>query len=462
VISENLNNYTDAIFEWGICRGDSSDWSKYEKLIVNRNSLLSRRQKTSLSTDEVIYSSLSLVPFDSSNLVYYVYNNGSLFTWASNSSVQIYSDGVLLSSNSYRYDNNTGAIRFDIARSNAEVFTATITELRTRYSSFGESTISTDYKTYFLANGSWPSDAEIVVYINGQITRGTYIADINNGSIVFNHFLAPSDIVTVFVQFSNSYRLGLKVLDYNTSVSKTYDFGLQYTLLKNLNKYSEYVSTSQPYISENRVLIKSSLNNINSDISINYPFYVSYDFKSLQNNFEGTSEIRWFRTRSGNTLQINSINGFTNYDRRVIERQVDTEGIGFLFLPGDEIYVEVIPNDNFKSGILYTSEIYQLYDIQKPYISDVQIKTSSTIVNNQVSNTNNLTAYYNFTDPELGTDQSIVRWYNWSSNSTDYIYQGATLPYTYLTQGMTISFIVTPFNGTNYGIPHESNIVNIV
>ncbi len=462
IISDNSNKYTDALFEWGICRGDSSDWSKYENLVVNRNSLLSRRQKTSLTTEEVIYNSLSLVAFDNNNLVYYVYNNETLFTWGDNSVVEIFSNGEILPSTSYRYDNNTGAIRFDISRSISETFTATITELRTRYVSFGESTTTSDYKNYYLVNGSWPKDAEIVVYINGQITRSTYTADVDDGSIKFHHYLMPSDVVTVFVQFSNSYRLGLKVLDYNTSVAKTYDFGLQYNLLKNLNKYSEYISTTQPYISENRILLKSSLNNINSDISIHYPIYVSYDFKSLQNNFEGSSEIRWFRIRSGNTLQINSINGLVNYDNRVIERQVDLEGAGFLFNAGDEIYVEVIPNDNFKSGITYTSEIYQLYDILKPYVSDIQVKTTSTILNNQVPSSLDLTAYYNFVDPESGTDQSIVRWYNWASNSTEYIYQGSILPNSFLSSGMVISFIVTPFNGTNYGIPQESNVVNII
>lgn len=462
IITDNSNLYTDASFEWGICRGDSSDWSKYEKLLANKNALLSRRQKTSLTTEEVVYSTLTLIAFDSDNLLYYVYNNGVLLTWADDSTVEIYSDAELVSASSYRFDNKTGAIRFDTSRSNTEVFTAIITELKTRYVSFGESASTTDYKTYFLANGSWPSDAEIVVYINGKITRSTYIADIDFGSIKFNYYLQSTDIVTVFVQFSNSYRLGLKVLDYNTSLSKTFDFGIQYTLLKNLNKYSEYISTSQPYVAENRVLLKSSLNNINSDLSVHYPIYVSYDYKSLQNNFEGSSEIRWFRTRSGNTLQINSVNGFTNYDNRIIQRQADLDGAGFLFIQGDEIYVEVIPNDNFKSGITYTSEIYQLYDIQKPYVSDIQIKTGTTIVNSQVSLSSSLTAYYNFVDPESGTDQSIVKWYNWSSSSSEHIFQGATLPNSYIAVGMVISFIVIPFNGTNYGIPQESNIVNII
>jgi hypothetical protein len=204
------------------------------------------------------------------------------------------------------------------------------------------------------------------------------------------------------------------------------------------------------------------LNNINSDISINYPIYVSYDYKSLQNTPEGSSNVRWFRTRIGSTLQITDLNGLENYDNRVIEKQSNLESATNLFLVGDEIYVEVEPNDSFKSGITYTSEIYTLYDIYKPYVTDVQIKTDSTILNNQVSSGIDLTAYFNFADPELGTDQSIVRWFDWSSGSSTYIYEGVTLPYTYLSYGKSISFIVTPFNGTNYGIPQESNIVNVI
>jgi hypothetical protein len=164
----------------------------------------------------------------------------------------------------------------------------------------------------------------------------------------------------------------------------------------------------------------------------------------------------------GTTLQITDLNGLENYDNRVIEKQSNLESATNLFLVGDEIYVEVEPNDSFKSGITYTSEIYTLYDIYKPYVTDVQIKTNSTILNNQVSSFIDLTAYYNFTDPESGTDQSIVRWYEWSSGSSTYIYEGVTLPYTYLSYGKSVSFIVTPFNGTNYGIPQESNIVNAI
>jgi hypothetical protein len=189
---------------------------------------------------------------------------------------------------------------------------------------------------------------------------------------------------------------------------------------------------------------------------------VSYDYKSLQNTPEGSSNIRWFRTRSGTTLQVTSLSGLSNYDNRVIQKQSDTEGLTGLFITGDEIYVEIEPNDSFKSGITYTSEIYTLYDIARPYVSDVQIKTTSTILNNQVTSGINLSSYYSFVDPELGTDQSIVRWYDWTSGSSTFIYEGSILPFSYLSYGKAISFVVTPFNGTNYGIPQESNIVNVI
>ena len=462
ILSDNSNSYTDAILEWGICRGNSSDWNKYEKIVTNRNSLLSRRQKTSSSTDEIVYENLVMTAVDSSYLVYYVYKDNEIFTWTENSTVSVYSNGTIVPETEYRFDYNTGIIRFDIARLESEIFTANITELRTRYVNFGESTTTTDNKTYYLVNGPWTFDADIVVYVNNTIIRNSYVFDIENGSVTFNYYLSPSDIVTVYIQFSDTFRIGLKVLDYDTSISKTYDFALQYTLLKNLNKYSEYLSTSQPLLSENRVLLKSSLNNINSDLSINYPIYVSYNFKSLQNTPEGSSNIRWFRTRSGTTLQVTSLNGLTNYDNRVIQKQSDTEGLSSLFIAGDEIYVEIEPNDTFKSGVTYTSEIYTLYDILKPYVSDVQIKTTSTILNNQVTSGIDLTAYYSFTDPESGTDQSIVRWYDWTSGSSVFVYEGAVLPYSYLSYGKALSFIVTPFNGTNYGIPQESNIVNVI
>jgi hypothetical protein len=124
--------------------------------------------------------------------------------------------------------------------------------------------------------------------------------------------------------------------------------------------------------------------------------------------------------------------------------------------------VQVQPRDGFKLGLNYNSEIYTITDYQKPYVSDVKVKIDlQQFVNNSVSIGNTLNSYYSFTDPNGGNDLSTVNWYDWSVGA-DSIYTGSSLPSSYVTQGKIFSFTVIPYNGTVYGSPIDSQIINII
>jgi hypothetical protein len=110
------------------------------------------------------------------------------------------------------------------------------------------------------------------------------------------------------------------------------------------------------------------------------------------------------------------------------------------------------------TGITYTSEPITLRSDSKPYVTDVQIKANNPINSNSVVNGSILTAYYVFNN---GTDLSTIKWYEWTNSTSNLIYTGSTLPTEYVTAGKVISFIVSPFNGDDYGSSVESSQLNI-
>ena len=90
----------------------------------------------------------------------------------------------------------------------------------------------------------------------------------------------------------------------------------------------------------------------------------------------------------------------------------------------------------------------------------VQIKSNTIIdTNNSVSAGSILTAYYVFYN---GTDQSSIKWYEWTNNTSNLVYTGATLPTENVVAGKVFSFIITPFNGNDYGFAVESQQLNVI
>ena len=463
VLATNEIEYDTAEFEWGIVRGNSTNWSNFEPLVVGKNSILAQRQKTIQNTNEVSYNGLTAINIDSGYLKYQIYNNGEVFKWGTNASINVFINGTLITENLYRYDNNLGIITFDSPLSSQDVVTVDIVLLSSDYISYGENTTTSDYKTYYSENGSWLSDDDVVVYVNNVIQRGTFDLDKYSGSVTFRKYLSSSDKVNIFVKLSNSFRIAVKVLDYNTSISKPIDFAITYTTLSNLDKVSEYRNFTLPEVVDNKVTLKSTLNTENNGVSTKYPMYVDYTYYSSDNSVENGSNINWFRTRSGITKQINVSNLLPNYDDRNLQKQYHLNGKDSVFLAGDEIFVKIEPKNLYKTGLQYTSEIYSLTSRSKPYAVDVKIKSSTvSIINSTVVSSNVLTAYYAYTDSDSNTDSSIVTWYDWTSGTKAVITTGTTLPASYVTAGKLISFTVLPYNGTTYGDLVESAIVLVI
>ena len=382
ILADNVSNSQNTSIDWGICRGDSTDWNDFEPIIVKRNGILPNRQK-SLELD----------------------TNGDF-----------------------------------IAK-------------------FGENTTTVDYQTYNLSNGIWAYDSNVVVYVNNQIVRDNYIIDRLNGCITFYNKLSSSDIVRVYVQNSNKFRIGARVKKYTTGTN-VINFGLQFTEVNNLNKYSEYTSVPIPYLLDNKVNVLAYQQALNSQISVNNSMYVDYQLTSSSSTLDQGSSVVWYINKGLGFKTIDENNLLPNYGNRIVQRKVDLAQANSYFESGDIIKVEVQPYDGYKTGLTYSSSQYTLVNKFVPYVKDVQIKSSAGIVNNSVSHTANLTAYYSFTDTDNSTDQSIVEWYDWTTNTL--ISTGASLGSSYLSLGQAISFVVQPYDGEYYGQSAESQIINII
>jgi hypothetical protein len=131
-----------------------------------------------------------------------------------------------------------------------------------------------------------------------------------------------------------------------------------------------------------------------------------------------------------------------------------------FFLPGDQIYATVTPYDGFKLGIPYTSNTFEFTSLLKPYCKSVQIKSSAAISNNQISSNSQLTAYYLFIDSNNATDQSFITWYDLNTESK-VLSTSKTLSSDLVKSGMAICFVVTPYNGIEFGSPIQSSIVYV-
>ena len=188
--------------------------------------------------------------------------------------------------------------------------------------------------------------------------------------------------------------------------------------------------------------------------------YVDYQLTSSSSTLDQGSSVVWYINKGLGFKTIDENNLLPNYGNRIVQRKVDLAQANSYFESGDIIKVEVQPYDGYKTGLTYSSSQYTLVNKFVPYVKDVQIKSSAGIVNNSVSHTANLTAYYSFTDTDNSTDQSIVEWYDWTTNTL--ISTGASLGSSYLSLGQAISFVVQPYDGEYYGQSAESQIINII
>ena len=90
---------------------------------------------------------------------------------------------------------------------------------------------------------------------------------------------------------------------------------------------------------------------------------------------------------------------------------------------------------------------------------DVQIKSTNIIVDSKISANSVLQAYYNYNGT---SDLSTIEWFEYTNGVSNKIAEGSLLNSAVVLRNMAISFIVKPYDGTIYGTPIESQILNII
>ena len=462
ILSTDYSDTDKAKLSWGICKGNSTNWNDYEELIKNKNGIISSRQRSYKYTNAAFFEKLTCIKSVNNNFTYFAYNNNERFTWLLTDIVEVYLNSSLAASNLYTLDNVNGTITFRQEVTVGNIVQISISRIGTRYEAYGEGTVSTDYKNYFAVNGRWPEDSKVVVLVNNEIIRGGYKLDRYDGKIIFDINKSATDIVTTFILQGSSYRLGLKVETYSSTASTTYNFEFTKNTVSNSNVYSHYLNTNIPSLKAESLALNSDISYASvgstTQIASSSRMYVDYNY--LSDNQQYKPRTRWYRTRtSGIYTTTVELDSTPNYRDRLVQKKADLSAANDYFKINDKVYVTLEPNDNFDYGITYTSQPIIIKSLSAPYVYDVQIKSTNTIVDNKVSANSSLQAYYNFNG---STDLSSIEWFEWTNGVSNKISEGSLLNSAVVLRNMAISFIVKPYDGTTYGTPIESQVLHIV
>jgi len=123
-------------------------------------------------------------------------NNGSSWERPYNycneqDSVSVYKNNTIVSAGNYYVDKTKQAVVFYTQQNASDIIT-----------------IEKDFKRYYLINGKIEQkDADIIVFINGLVSNIHYIIDYDNGVIIFQESLSPSDVVTASIIKRGEYIL---------------------------------------------------------------------------------------------------------------------------------------------------------------------------------------------------------------------------------------------------------------
>jgi len=478
----------NAKLQWGICRGESHDWEDFELITTNRNAALSNRQVTFQYTDKVEYSTTSgLTLKDITGVndlgealtpqVLQAYYNGLVFkNWRSDAVVNVYeSDGKTeVDSSKYKTNFINGTISFEIPVLITTPVKITYPEVQANY--YGEPTFTIDNKTYFGVNGRWPYDSEVVILINGSITRGDYFLNREDGAVTFYNELERTDIVTIFILPSNKFRIGVKITEYDLSVANVFGYALQYSTVKNADVFSSFINTTQPYLLSIPEI--TSTTSVGSSISVNERMTLNYNFYSPNGNREQKTQTKWYRYREvlgiGTTAEVYTSNSLPNYRNRTVERVADLSGFDDIFLAGDVIFAVVSPSDGFKTGVGVTSASVILNDNSAPYVSNLLLTSDNPnngIVFDSTTSTYSMTAgasiiaSYDYYNGESGTpttvnNKSSIEWFD-KDKPISIVTPTLTLSSDNVKSGSIISVVITPSDGIDVGLSVRSLEVQI-
>ena len=421
---------------WAIGRTADDDFAEFEGVLNNRKGCLPNRQQSILYTPEIVRSRLGTTTGN-----YQVYTvidtNGSVARWATTDVVQVFIDKSLipLPPIAYNLDGANGLVYFNTVQlSTIQVF-VTITTPQELYNIDGETTVSYDLRTYYAKNGPWPLDATAIVLVNGKIVRGGFWFAPEIGTVTFNSEREPQDIITIFIQHSDVFRVGVELRNYSNSPITPNDFGLYYGVLENNSIISAF-NTIQPPLASNVQLVGTTAHD---------RLIVNYDYYSPDGTPESGTLIQWYK----NGVRVDA------YDNRTVEKWSD---VSTLFQAGDAIYVTVGVSDGFSVAPPVTSNTVTLVGSAIPYVSNLAISAvRNPLGSSQVDAASALLAVYTFTDPLSGPNMSTVAWYD--KNDPKTVIYGASIPANTIVSGQVWSFTVTPYNGSQYGVAHTSEEV---
>ncbi len=487
---------------WGICRGNSTDFADYDLVHTSRKSALPNRQRGLLFTESSVDSRLSTVP-DSTLTTFTVIKNNRTRTWQSTDEVLVELRGTnntfsAVTSNFYTTIPSQGLVIFNpplrpTSAGTDPTVLVTITTPSVSYISKGEPTSTLDYRTYTLTNGRWPADALAIVLKNQQIVRGGYWLNPEEGTVTFNKELETSDLVTVYIEHDNFYRVGVEIYNFETNVSLDLrNFSLFYTKLDNPSLLAEYNQTNAPSVSNVRMLpVNLDSNNNLINPTLYQRLSVEYNFYSANNADEYGTLITWWRYRTGfaGTGLSQVVDGekyfpITNYANRITQKKADV-GLGITFAQGDKFFVEVQPSDGISLGRTVKSNIITLDGDKVPYIfsgigsSEFVYIDANTLEIDATTGLrsalakDSLRAVYQYHNPnntpDTFPDNTLVEWYLDSSGgvgSTSGIgstasFVGKTVDIDLTNSGEVYIFKATPYNGQRYGRPVWSTTIYI-
>jgi hypothetical protein len=448
-----------ARLSWGLVRGDSTDFADFEAIRNGRKGALPNRQQSLQFTPVVNRDGLTLTTQD--NQSYQVIGtNGLPATWTTDDQVDVLSGTRIIDPVAYSLDGAKGIVYFSAIQPANLTLTVNITTPQRLYTSTGEPCSTSDDKTYYLSNGRWASDATAIVLINGQIKRGGYWASPAEGTITFAKERASTDIVTVFIQDSPTYRVGVELLNYGTTAPTLDNFGLYFTSQNNAPLLYSFYNTPTPQIVGNAVTLSPASPALNARMT------VSYVFKSIDGNEEEGTLIDWYRIRGGVTQKLDGTSGTVDYSNRITERTVDLDAVGGLFNGGDQVYVVVSPSDGFSTGLPVQSNTVTLLGTHVPFV-DTLVISAPSITESPVGSGifyaaagGTVTASYAWHSLDSAPDMSSVVWRLKDDITTVYAV-GTVIPAGKTAKGAVLSFTVTPYDGHTHGTSVTSGYITI-
>jgi hypothetical protein len=326
----------------------------------------------------------------------------------------------------------------------------------------GEICTTNDYRNYYVKNGPWTWDADITVRKNGTIVRDGYNASPDQGLGSFHKELDPGITVTIEVEYSGSYRVGMEILDYDDDdLLDEPDFALMFQVRPTTETLYIAGQTNPPEVVGDLVTLTPTSPGTTDRL------VVSYRFHQEQGNAESGTSIKWYRKR----LNEGNFYPYDDYDDRNVMRTSDVPSLNPSgpFHEHDQWYVVVTPKDVNNEGVPVQSNIITIGGTAPPYITAATITAAdgdsaitTDVDGNLKAVVQDLVADYTYVDPNLTGDQtasdlSVVEWYR--SDDSEPRYTGTTVSSTLVKSGDVWSYVITPYDGILYGDPIMSEDV---